>query len=47
MRVQGIVRTIGEAAGYAMAVSVQDKVSPREIDVEKVRQLLRANGVKI
>jgi len=47
MRVQGIVRTIGEAAGYAMAVSVQDQVSPREIDVEKVRRLLGANGVKI
>lgn len=47
MRVQGIVRTIGEAAGYAMAVSVQDHLSPREIDVEKVRRLLRANQVRI
>jgi hypothetical protein len=47
MRVQGIVRTIGEAAGYAMAISIQDNVSPRRVDVEKVRALLRASGVQL
>ena len=47
MRVQGIIRTLGEAAGYAMAVSIRDACSPREIDVEKVRSRLRAGGVKI
>jgi len=47
MRVQGIIRTIGEAAGYAMAISIQDQVSPRQIDVEKVRALLRQSGVAI
>lgn len=47
MRVQGIIRTLGEAAGYAMALSVKEQISPRQVEVEKVRSLLRSNGVAI
>lgn len=47
MRVQGIIRTMGEAAGYAMAISIKDNVLPRNVDVKKVQTLLRNNNVSI
>ena len=47
MRVQGIIRTMGEAAGYAAAVSIQDEVNLRQVNVKKVQELMRINGVKI
>lgn len=47
MRVQGIIRTLGEAAGYAMAVSLADDLPPADIDAAKVRSMLRDNGVDI
>ena len=34
----------GEAAGYAAALAVQQKTSPRSIDVHEIRELIRANG---
>ena len=34
----------GEAAGVAAAVSLQDGVSPREVDVQKVQKTLRERG---
>jgi hypothetical protein len=47
MRVQGIIRTMGEAAGYAAAVSIQDEVNLRRVNMKKVQELMRINGVKI
>jgi hypothetical protein len=47
MRVQGIIRTMGEAAGYAAAVSIHDNVNFRKVDIIKVQELMRINGVKI
>jgi FAD dependent oxidoreductase len=47
IRVQGIIRTLGEAAGYAMAVSIKDNLPPSAINVKKVRSILKDNGVTI
>ncbi len=47
MRVQGIIRTMGEAAGYAAALAVKDNLTPRQVDGTLIRQQLRDNGVKI
>ncbi len=34
----------GEAAGVAAALSLQDGVTPRQVDVKKVQQALRVRG---
>jgi len=34
----------GEAAGVAAALSLQDNISPRQVDVKKVQQVLRDRG---
>jgi hypothetical protein len=34
----------GEAAGVAAALSIQDGVTPRHVDVKKVQSLLRERG---
>ncbi len=44
-RVMGTCIAIGQAAGTAAALAVQDAVVPREIDVEALRQTLKADGV--
>ena len=47
IRIMPTVCTIGEAAGVAAAVACGDKVSVREIDVQKVRRILRSKGAVI
>jgi hypothetical protein len=47
MRVQGIIRTMAEGAGYAAAMAVKENKTPRQVDGVKVRLQLRENGVKI
>jgi hypothetical protein len=37
----------GEAAGSAAAISIQEKVKPRELDGKLVRQALENRGVVI
>jgi hypothetical protein len=37
----------GEAAGTAAALSVKERVSPRELDGKLVKNLLEKNGVNI
>ncbi len=36
---------MGEAAGTAAALAVKNQVSPKEIDVQELRNVLKANGV--
>jgi hypothetical protein len=43
-RVMGTCIAIGQAAGTAAALSVADGVTPREIDVERLRAMLQADG---
>jgi len=38
---------MGEAAGTAAAVAVRDRVSPRAVDVEKVRALIAEGGLNL
>jgi hypothetical protein len=38
---------MGQAAGTAAAVAVQDGVAPRQVDIRKVQSKLRAAGVEI
>lgn len=45
VRVMGPAMCIGEAAGKAAALSVADGVSPRDLDVAKLQQALREEGV--
>jgi hypothetical protein len=41
------VCTIGGAAGVAAALACADNKNVREIDVQKVRDILRANGAVV
>ena len=47
IRIMPTVCTIGEAAGVAAAVACDDKVGVRELDVQKVRNILRAKGAVV
>jgi hypothetical protein len=38
---------MGQAAGVAAAISVQDGVTPRAVDVSKVQQALVALGAEL
>jgi len=40
----GICMAMGEAAGTACAISIQDDVTPRNIDIKKVQRLLLEHG---
>ena len=47
IRIMPTVCTIGEAAGVAAAVACEDKKWVREVDVQKVRNILRKNGAVV
>ena len=47
LRIGGTCMSIGEAAGTAAAVSIQEKARPREMDGKLVRQALEKRGVFI
>jgi hypothetical protein len=46
-RTHNITVIMGQAAGTAAAVAVQDGVAPRQVDIRKVQSKLRAAGVEI
>ncbi|HKK65024.1 MAG TPA: FAD-dependent oxidoreductase [Clostridia bacterium] len=37
----------GQGAGTAAAVSVRDKVKPREVDISRIQKRLQEQGVRI
>ena len=43
-RVMGPCIAVGEAAGEAAVISIEDQVNVREVEIEKLRERLRANG---
>ena len=47
LRIGGTCMSTGEAAGIAAAISIQEKVKPRELDGKLVRQVLEKGGVVI
>lgn len=47
IRIMPTVCTIGEAAGVAAAVACEDKTTVKNVDVQKVRAILRENGAVI
>ena len=47
IRIMPTVCTLGEAAGVAAAVACEDKTSVKNVDVQKVRAILRENGAVI
>ena len=47
LRIGGTCMSTGEAAGSAAAISIQEKVKPRELDGKLVRQALENRGVVI
>lgn len=44
VRIMSTVCTLGEAAGVAAAVACEDKTAVKDVDVQKVRSLLREKG---
>ncbi len=46
-RVMGTCMAIGQAAGTAAALSVRENVAPRNVDVEALRRMLRADGALV
>ena len=46
-RVMGTCTAIGQAAGTAAALAVQAGVAPRELDVQRLRQTLAADGALV
>ncbi len=46
-RVMATVCTLGEAAGVAASVACSDKTTVKDVDVKKVRRILRENGACI
>jgi hypothetical protein len=46
-RVMGTCIAIGQAAGTAAALAARDSIPPREVDVDELRQVLRANGALV
>jgi len=47
LRVQPIVRAIGQAGGIAAALCVKDKIKPEEVDTQELRKLLLEQGAFI
>jgi len=47
LRVIGTCFAIGEAAGNAAAIALTDAVTPRQLDVAKLRRQLQANGALV
>jgi len=46
-RVMGTCMAIGQAAGTAAALAIKQGVSPRHLDVQALRQALRADGALV
>jgi hypothetical protein len=46
-RVMGTCIAIGQAAGTAAALAVQDGTAPRDVDVHRLREVLRADGALV
>lgn len=46
-RIMPFCAELGQAAGTAAAVAVEDKTTIRELDITKVQQILRENGFVI
>ncbi len=46
-RVMGTCMAIGQAAGTAAALAVRGDISPREVNVEELRRMLRADGALV
>ena len=46
-RVMGTCAAIGEAAGTAAALAADACVTPRQLDVSKLQQVLRGKGVLV
>lgn len=46
-RVMGTCFAIGQAAGTAAALAIQEGVKPRDLDVQKLRAILRADGALV
>ena len=47
VRIMPTCCNLGEAAGVAAALAVENSVAPREIDVNRLQSILRANGAKL
>ena len=47
IRIMPIVCCLGEAAGYAASIAAQANVSMAEVDIHKLRKLLRDNGCAV
>jgi hypothetical protein len=47
IRIQQNCRALGEAAGLAAAMCARDGVTPREIDTDELRRLLKGQGAEI
>ena len=47
LRIMSTVCTLGEAAGVAASVAVSDKTTMKDVDVQKVRSILREKGACI
>jgi hypothetical protein len=43
-RVMGTCMALGEAAGTAAAICVTEQIMPRQMNIERLRELLKANG---
>jgi len=46
-RVMGTCMAIGQAAGTAAALAVKHGVSPREVNVEELQRVLKADGALV
>ena len=46
-RVMPICANMGQAAGIAAALAVKENIVPRMLDVEKIQQILKENGVTL
>lgn len=43
IRIMGTTIALGEAAGYAAAIAVRDKTTPRKVDTKKLQEMLKAH----
>ena len=46
-RVMGTCIAIGQAAGTAAALALRDGVGPRDMDIDELRRVLRADGALV
>ena len=46
-RTHNLTMLMGQAAGTAAAIAVKDRVTPRNVDIRRVQERLRAAGVRL